>query len=449
MKDEYPLHEHQHEKFLEALAEAYRLQEAIISATDFSIFSTDNNGLLTSFNKAAEALLGYDAAEVLNKNSALLFHDLKEVEERARELSKELGTVVKPGFDVLVTKPRLQNLTYKREWTYIHKNGKRIPVLLSTTALRDEKGLITGYAGIAIDISEQKKIEQRIKESEANLQSLVSSLDEIVFELDDKGRFNKIWVKSDDYLFLPKEKIYGHTLSEMFGEPFAKPFDIGLQHVLETGETFNHEYRSMIKGDDRWFNAKYSLIFDNGIPTRRVSVCIQDITARKKAEISLRESEEKFRFLAENIPGVVYLCKNDASYSMIFLNEHVEKLTGYPAQEFIHGKINFTELYHPDDTATIFTAVDEALQHRKSFHLEYRLRHRTLGYRWISESGVGIFEGDRAVLIEGYLFDITERKDAEDEMMRMAEENNRVFNHSINLNVIASFDGYFKKVNPA
>ncbi|MFZ6013367.1 MAG: PAS domain S-box protein, partial [Bacteroidota bacterium] len=81
-------HQLKDDKFLNALADAYRLQEAIISATELSIFSTTTEGIITSFNRAAEAMLGYTAEEVIGKSSPLVFHDLEELVKRAEALSK-------------------------------------------------------------------------------------------------------------------------------------------------------------------------------------------------------------------------------------------------------------------------------------------------------------------------------------------------------------------------
>lgn len=450
--DKSPLHNkyaQQDDKFLNALAEAYRLQEAIISATNLSIISTSPDGIITSFNKAAEILLGYKAEEAIGKLTPDLFHDKKEIAQRAQEFSQELGIPVTPDFETLVARVRNNNMADCREWTYIRKNGSRVPVLLSVTALMDGRHQLIGYATIATDISEQKMAEAKIKESEAQLRTLISSLDDIVFELDDQGRFNNIWVKDDSFLFLPRDQMYGRTLTQMFGELFAKPFEEGLKRVLQTGESFHHEYKTLVPGDERWFNAKYSLIFDNGVPTRRVSVCVQDITARKKVEISLRASEEKFRLLAQNVQGVIYLCNNDNIYSMIYLNDHVEEVTGYTANDFISGQVNFVDLFHKDDRAHIHETVQRALANHTSFHLEYRLHHKSGRWRWVEDTGIGVYGDNRLLMLEGFIIDITARKEAEEELRKISDENYRVFNNTINLTAVASFDGYFKKLNPA
>ena len=174
----------QEDKFLNALADAYRLQEAIINATDLAIISTNPEGIITSFNVAAERLLGFKAEDMIGKQTPILFHDPDEIVLRAKELSEELNDTIIPGFDVFVAKARARKTTDRYEWTYVSKSGHRFPVMLSISCLHDEKDRLIGYAGIATDITEQKNIEEKIRSSETHLQALLNSIDDIVFEVD-------------------------------------------------------------------------------------------------------------------------------------------------------------------------------------------------------------------------------------------------------------------------
>src|SRR5690606_29894763 len=107
-----------------------------------------------------------------------------------------------------------------------------------------------------------------------------------------------------------------------------------------------------------------------------------------------------FRMLAENVPGVIYLCNNDADYSMIYLNDKVMDVTGYPKEDFLKGKLHFTHLYHPDERETIAKAVDEALKARTNIHITYRSRHRSGEWRWVEEYGGGVYEGENLQWLE-------------------------------------------------
>lgn len=435
------------DKFLNALAEAYRLQEAIISTTELAIMSTNKEGVITSFNRAAERLLGYEAEEVIGRLSLSVFYNPEEVDQRAQELAQKVGFRGEPGFGLILE--ATVKKTDRREWTFITKDGTRIPVALSTTALKDDNDELIGFAGIATDIREQKVAHEKVRESEAHLRALVSSMEDIVYEVDEKGRYLNVWAKSDQALFLPKNEILGKTLGELYGQKYARPFDDVRHRVMDTGQTMSIEYKSQVGTDQRWFNAKYSPIHDHSGDQKRISISIRDITDRKKAEVALRDSEQRFRLLAENVPGVIYLCNNDPDFSMIYLNDKVLEVTGYPKEDFLEGKVHFSQLYHPDDREAVYAAVEKAVSDRTSFLLTYRFKHRSGEWRWLEEYGIGVFNDQQLLWLEGFLSDITVRKKAEEELVRISTENFRVFNNILSLNAVADFNGRFTKLNPA
>ena len=134
--------------------ELSRLRSAIVDNAAYSIISGNPEGIITSFNKAAERMLGYSAEEMIGKQTPAIIHLESEVEERARDFSEELGIEVRPGFETLIIKSRF-GLKNEHEWTYVRKDGSTFPVTLNVTALWDESGKITGYLGIAGDITEK------------------------------------------------------------------------------------------------------------------------------------------------------------------------------------------------------------------------------------------------------------------------------------------------------
>lgn len=140
------------------LAATTKMHMAILNGCNFSIISTDKDGIIRSFNKGAERMLGYRADEMEGLHSPAIIHLPEEVQARAQALSIELGQHVLPGFDAFVAKARL-GFTDEHEWTYRRKDGSVLPVMLSITSLSDEQGEICAYLGIAYDLSERKRIE--------------------------------------------------------------------------------------------------------------------------------------------------------------------------------------------------------------------------------------------------------------------------------------------------
>lgn len=146
----------------DSLEASNRLRSAIVESAAYAIISTDVKGTILSFNQAAERMLWYREEELVGKATPEVFHDAQEVRERAAALSHELGYTILPGFEAFVAKAR-GNLPDEREWTYVRKDGSRLPIRLSVTALRDENDDLKGFLGVAVDISEQKRIEEYIR----------------------------------------------------------------------------------------------------------------------------------------------------------------------------------------------------------------------------------------------------------------------------------------------
>ena len=156
------------EKIQNDLEELGMLQHAILTHAAYSVISTTPEGLITSFNPAAERMLGYRAQDVVGKQTPAILHKPSEVIARAASLSKELGKEIEPGFEVFVAKSRESDLE-QREWTYIRRDGSPLPVTLGVTALRNHEGSITGFLGIASDISDLKRAVSELERTHAKL----------------------------------------------------------------------------------------------------------------------------------------------------------------------------------------------------------------------------------------------------------------------------------------
>lgn len=140
------------------LAAANHMRGVILEASPFAIITTTVDGIIQSFNAAAERMLGYQRDELVQRHTPSLLHDAAEVAQRAAELSRECGRSIQPGFQVFVCKAAAGELE-EREWTYLRKDGSRLQVSLTVTALRDQTNAITGYLGAAYDITDRRRRE--------------------------------------------------------------------------------------------------------------------------------------------------------------------------------------------------------------------------------------------------------------------------------------------------
>jgi signal transduction histidine kinase/AmiR/NasT family two-component response regulator len=149
-----------------ALLKTGALQYAILTSANFSIIATDEKGIIQLFNVGAERMLGYTAAEVVDRISPSDIHDPQEVAARARALSLELATPIAPGFEALAYKAS-RGIEDSYELTYICKDGSRFPAVVSITGLRDDYGAIIGYLLIGSDNSVRKRVESKLNEAMA------------------------------------------------------------------------------------------------------------------------------------------------------------------------------------------------------------------------------------------------------------------------------------------
>jgi PAS domain-containing protein len=145
----------------QALLKAGALQNAIFSSENFSSIATDAKGVIQIFNVGAERMLGYTAAEVMNKITPADISDPQEVIARAAALSLELGTPITPGFEALVFKAS-RGIEDIYELTYFRKDGSRFPAIVSVTALRDAQDAIIGYLLIGTDNTARKQADEAL-----------------------------------------------------------------------------------------------------------------------------------------------------------------------------------------------------------------------------------------------------------------------------------------------
>lgn len=143
-------------------------QNAVLDSADYSIISTHPDGTISTFNKAAEKILGFSSTELIGKKSPAVFHDMEEIIQRAKDLSIELKTDIAPGFEAFVAKAKVKG-SDTNEWTYINKSGERIPVRLCVTVMKDSSDEIIGYLGVAEDLRTLKKMEKIIEEQKLTM----------------------------------------------------------------------------------------------------------------------------------------------------------------------------------------------------------------------------------------------------------------------------------------
>jgi len=155
------------------LASAKSLMQAVFDSAKVSIIVTDAQGTIRMMNQTASAWLQYDPKELIGQASPRVFHDVNEVVAYSRTLTEELGIEVPPGFDTFVIKAR-QKGSDEHEWSYIRRDGSRFPVHLTTSALPDGQGGVTGYVGVGIDMTDRNRADNAMRVAQLQLEERVA-----------------------------------------------------------------------------------------------------------------------------------------------------------------------------------------------------------------------------------------------------------------------------------
>jgi PAS domain S-box-containing protein len=248
---------------------------------------------------------------------------------------------------------------------------------------------------------------------------------DLIFIIDREGKFLDFFVSDEKLLAVPADSILGNKLSDVFPREHAEEVMRHLTEELKVGKGTIFEFKQMLNNSPRYFKANLVREDDHS-----VTAFIRDVTEIRKIQLkeeehhrAVEESERRFRLLADHLPGAVYLCNNDADFSMIYLNDKVFEITGYEPDKFISKEINFPDIYHPEDLEHIYRIVGDSLRTKKSFHLEYRIKHKSGTVKWIEEIGTGVYDTEGALIcLEGYLQDITARKVSEQKILQQNEE---------------------------
>jgi PAS domain S-box-containing protein len=305
----------------EALLKAGALQRAIFNSANFSSIATDAKGVIQIFNVGAERMLGYAAADVMNKITPADISDPQELIVRAKALSVQLATPITPGFEALVFKAS-RGIEDIYELTYIRKDGSRFPAVVSVTALRNAQDVIIGYLLIGTDNTarklveaEQKKLDQRLRDQQFYTRSLIESNIDALMTTDPSGIITDVNKQM--------EALTGCTRDELIGAPFKSHFtdperaESAIKLVLREKKITDYELTACARdGKQTVVSYNATTFYDRDRTLQGVFAAARDVTDRKQRErdaVSL--TNEISHRIKNNLQVIVGLIAYEAKWT--------------------------------------------------------------------------------------------------------------------------------------
>jgi PAS domain S-box-containing protein len=297
------------------------LQRAIFNSANFSSIATDAKGVIQIFNVGAERMLGYTAAEVMNKITPVDIFDPQEVVARAKELSDEFATPITPGFEALVFKAT-RGIEDIYELTYIHKDGSRFPAVVSVTALRDAQDTIIGYLLIGTDNTarklveaEQKKLDQRLRDQQFYTRSLIESNIDALMTTDPSGIITDVNKQMESLTGCARDELIGAPFKNYFTDP--ERAEAGIKLALSEKKITDYELTARARdGKETVVSYNATTFYDRGRALQGVFAAARDVTERKEDEAKLHFLMRELAHRSKNLLAVIQaMARQTARYS--------------------------------------------------------------------------------------------------------------------------------------
>jgi PAS domain S-box-containing protein len=316
--------------------------------------------------------------------------------------------------------------SYHLEKRYLHRSGDVVWAHLSVSVVRDRDGKPLYDISQVQDITEQKRAQGAVTRSEARLAEAqqIARLGSWDWELDSDAA---VWSDELSAIFGvdPAEELTSAIFYRCLHPEDRVDAALVLEQARTTGEPFSHEYRIVLAdGSVRWIHGRGEVELRDGEAVRMHGTA-QDITERKEAEESLRRAELRYRTLLEQLPLGTYVRPLDMSIPNVYCSPQVEPILRYTAEDWMRDPAMFQSSVHPDD---LDRAVEAAVRLRTTgepIHMEYRYIAKDGRTVWVQDETFLALDENGEPCVQGFLLDITERKEAEEERDRLVDELHR------------------------
>lgn len=398
-------------KMQKALRDSKERFNTLLSNTPAVIYSynilKDRTARINYVNENIKQVLGYEPEDFINN-----FDYFKECihPEDEQKVFDALSELMEKGYVSF------------REYRFKDKNGRY-------RWLHDEQNLITNedgsmeVIGAWWDITRRKEMEDALIINQKRLSQAQTFARAGHWEYDIKSS-RLYWSPECEALFGLEEGSFGGTFEDFLNLVHPEDRDYVIQQnapitEVRKGVPLEYDHRIITReGKVLWVRETAGITWDQENNPIQVSGFVLDITDRKAVEEEIKIARKQYQSLVDNIPGITYRCIQDKDWTMLFMSDAVEELSGYSAKDFINNaERTYESIIHPDDRDYVSRNINSAVSNRQEWNIEYQLKHRNGDVLWVQERGRGIpdEEGNIAYL-DGFILNISDRKKAEESL---------------------------------
>ncbi len=394
------------------LRESEARYRSIVESAFDAIITIDHRSLITEFNPAAEAIFGWKRNEVIGRDlvDTLIPARVRPGYRRRLERQSDFDAVPQPGV--------------RLELPALRADGSELPVEL--TVSRVAGSAPPNFTAIIRDLTERVRAEiearslaEQLKASELQYRSLfvhnpqpmwVYDPQTLLFLAANEAAMVQYGYSQAEFMTMTVDALRPADERQawrqaLLSRPLHGPQRYSVRHSRKEGETV---YVDSVSND---------IVFEGR--TARVVLAL-DITEQRRSVQALGESQRALAALMSNLPGMAYRCRNDPSWSIVFVSQGAYLLTGHRPEALMAGNVAYAGLIHPDDRDRVWDEVQQAIARDWPFELTYRISTAEGSQKWVWERGSAVRgPAGEVVAVEGFVSDITERRQAQEEVARL------------------------------
>lgn len=382
-----------------------------IENASIGIYQILDNGVIKYVNQAACDSLGYSKDELTGMSLSYVDTSLN-----LKLFKTNRKRIYKTKAHSFVTR-------------HTRKDGSRFPVEITVNYTKiNGENMVFSFVK---DITERVQSEKALRDNEEKYRLLIENQTDLIVKIDTEGKFLFV---SPSYC-----KMFGKTEKELIGNAFMplvheddrQSTEDAMKQLYVEPYHVKLEQRAFTAEGWRWFSWSDTAVLDEKGEIKEIIGIGQDITEKKRAEIQLSEQERRLNSLVGNLPGFVYRCNFDEHWTMRFLSQQCETITGYPPETFLNNQIKtYNDIILPEFREKEAEDWNIVVKNKSVYEGEYQIRTKNNQIKWVWERGIGVYDKNGNLLFfEGYVEDITSIKHLIDDLIaakNKAEESDRL-----------------------